>query len=155
MIMGPGRLGILKKLFVLIDYNLPVPTVGSGKNCYQMISVYDCVSATISAIEKGCPNSSYNLGSENPPSTRDLLRGLIKSVGSHSMVIPTPGRLVKATLGILGKLGIEIMYKEQYMIADEDYILDVSRTTEELGWKPKYNDRDMIVEAYRLWKSEK
>ena len=42
MIMGPGRAGILLKLFKLIDLNLPVPTVGNGHNHYQMISVFDC-----------------------------------------------------------------------------------------------------------------
>ncbi|MEO1066171.1 MAG: NAD(P)-dependent oxidoreductase, partial [Pseudomonadota bacterium] len=41
LIIGPGRLGILSKLFKLIDYNLPVPMIGSGKNPYQFISVYD------------------------------------------------------------------------------------------------------------------
>lgn len=151
MINGPGRLGILKKLFVLIKFNLPVPTIGNGKNCYQMISVFDCVSATVLAIEKQCPNKEYNLGSENAPSTHDLLKGLARNVGSKSIIIPTPGKLVKLVLGILGALGLEIMYKEQYMIADEDYILDVSETSKDLGWKPKYNDKDMIIQAYQEW----
>lgn len=151
MINGPGRLGILKKLFMLIKWNLPVPTIGNGKNCYQMISVFDCVSATILAIEKQCPNKEYNLGSENAPSTHELLKELAKNVGSKSIIISTPGKLVKLVLGILGKLGLEIMYKEQYMIADEDYILDVSETVEDLGWKPKYNDQDMIIQAYKEW----
>lgn len=151
MINGPGRLGILKKLFVLIKHNLPVPTIGNGHNCYQMVSVFDCVSATLLSIEKGCPNREYNLGSEDAPSTRKLLQGLIKEVGSKSPVVPTPGRLVKLVLGLFGKLGLEIMYKEQYMIADEDYVLDISGTSADLGWKPQYNDRDMIIEAYRMW----
>lgn len=151
MINGPGRLGILKKLFVLIKHNLPVPTIGSGKNCYQMISVFDCVSATVLAIKKGCPNREYNLGSENAPATGSLLKELVKSVGSKSPVIPTPGRLVKLALGLLGAVGIEIMYKEQYMIADENYILDISETMNDLGWKPKYNDQDMIIQAYKEW----
>lgn len=151
MINGPGRLGILKKLFILIKYNLPVPTIGNGKNCYQMISVFDCVEATVAAIHKGCPNKEYNLGSENAPSTRSLLKGLIKTVGSKSIVVPTPGKLVKATLSILGKLGFEIMYKEQYMIADQNYILDISETKKDLEWTPRYNDQDMIIAAYREW----
>ncbi len=29
LIIGPGRLGILEKLFKLINYNLPVPMIGS------------------------------------------------------------------------------------------------------------------------------
>lgn len=154
MINGPGRLGILQKLFFLIKHNLPVPTIGNGKNCYQMISVFDCVTATVLAIEKGCPNNEYNLGSENAPSTKELLKGLVKSVGSKSPVIPTPGKLVKLVLGILGAIGLEIMYKEQYMIADENYILDVSETVNDLGWTPKYNDQDMIIQAYQEWNTK-
>lgn len=151
MINGPGRLGILEKLFLLIKYNLPVPTIGSGQNCYQMISVFDCVSAVVCAIQKGCPNHEYNLGSEHAPSTRELLKNLVRSVNSKSIVIPTPGKLVKLVLGILGKLGIEIMYKEQYMIADENYVLDVEETVKDLDWHPKYNDQDMIIQAYMDW----
>lgn len=155
MINGPGRLGILKKLFVLIKHNLPVPTIGNGKNCYQMISVFDCVSATILAIEKGCPNREYNLGSENAPTTRELLLRLVKNVGSKSPVVPTPGRLVKLILDMLGAVGMEIMYKEQYMIADENYILDISETMKDLNWRPKYNDQDMIIRAYKEWVNNK
>ena len=65
------------------------------------------------------------------------------------MVIPTPGKLVKLVLAALGAIGLEIMYKEQYMIVDENYILDISKTEQELGWQPEYNDSDMIIEAYR------
>lgn len=152
MINGPGRLGILKKLFWLIERNLPVPTIGNGKNCYQMISVFDCVSAIICAIERDVPNDEYNLGSQNPPTTRELLCGLIKEVGSKSIVVPTPGKLVKLALACMGFFGFELMYKEQYMIADENYILDISKTQEDLGWQPQYADGDMIIDAYKNWK---
>lgn len=152
MIIGPGRLGILKKLFKLIDMNLPVPTIGNGKNCYQMISVFDCVSAILLAIDKNIPNSEYNLGSYNPPCTRDLLKRLIEKAGSKSIVIPTYGPLVKLALKTMGFVGLEIMYKEQYMIADENYILDISKTTKELGWVPQFSDMDMIVQSYEDYK---
>jgi dTDP-glucose 4,6-dehydratase len=148
MIIGPGRLGILKKLFFLINHNFPVPTIGSGKNCYQMVSVFDCVSATIAAIQHGCPNKEYNLGSKNPPSERDLLRNLIKKAGSHSPVISTNGKMIKTLLSFFGAIGLEIMYREQYMIADEDYILDISETEQDLNWAPRYSDQNMIIEAY-------
>ena len=55
----------------------------------------------------------------------------------------------------MGAIGFEIMYKEQYMIADENYILDVSETMKALGWKPQYNDQDMIIQAYKEWKDNK
>jgi dTDP-glucose 4,6-dehydratase len=148
MIIGPGRLGILTKLFFLIKHNLPVPTIRHGKNCYQMVSVFDCVSATIAAIQYGCPNKEYNFGSKNSPTERDLLKNLIKNAGSHSPVIATNGKMVKAALSFLGAIGIAIMYREQYMIADENYILDISETERDLHWTPQSSDQDMIIEAY-------
>ena len=155
MILGPGRLGILKKLFRLMEWNLPVPMIGSGKNCYQMISVFDCVSAIQCWISKGIPNREYNLGSENPPTVRELLSRTIRKVGSHSILLPTSGPLVKKCLALLGKLGIDIMYREQYEIADENYIVDITATKQELGWTPRYNDEDMLAQAYEYYEQEK
>lgn len=155
MINGPGRLGILVKLFKLIDLNLPVPTIGNGKNHYQMISVFDCVSAILCAINKGLPNKEYNLGSKDSPDIRTLLQGVIKSAHSHSIVIPTPGKLVKWILNIFDSIGLTIMYKEQFMIADEEYILDISETEKDLDWHPQYNDEDMLKEAYRMYRELK
>lgn len=155
MINGPGRLGILVKLFKLIDMNLPVPTIGNGKNHYQMISVFDCVSAIECALAKGIPNKEYNLGSKGSPDITSLLKGVIKEAGSRSFVIHTPGKLIKLILGMFDAVGLTIMYKEQYMIADEEYILDISETEKDLGWHPQYNDSDMITEAYRTYKEMK
>jgi dTDP-glucose 4,6-dehydratase len=139
-------------LFKLIDKNLPVPTIGDGKNHYQMISVFDCVSAVICAINCGLPNKEYNLGSKNPPNIKYLLYSLIRYAGSKSKVVPTPGKLVKFVLNVFDVIGIPIMYKEQFMIADEEYILEISETENGLGWTPEYSDESMIKEAYRAYK---
>ena len=77
LIIGPGRLGILEKLFKLIDWNLPVPMIGSGKNPYQFVSVFDCAEAARLAWKAGVPNEAYNLGSLEPPPVRKLLSDLI------------------------------------------------------------------------------
>ena len=154
MINGPGRLGILVKLFKLIDMNLPVPTIGNGKNHYQMISVFDCVSAILCAIEKDIPNGEYNLGSASSPDITTLLKSVIKTANSHSFVMHTSGSFVKVILRVFDNLGLTIMYPEQFMIADEEYILDISKTEEELGWKPKFNDEDMLIEAYKMYKEK-
>ncbi|MCL1888933.1 MAG: NAD(P)-dependent oxidoreductase [Desulfovibrionaceae bacterium] len=148
MIIGPGRLGILDKLFALIERNLPVPMIGSGKNCYQMVAVEDCARAILLAMEKGCPSGEYNLGSKNPPTVKELLRQLILAAGSRSLLIPTWGPAVKTVLGVTGFLGLELMYKEQYMIADRNYLLDISATEQALGWTPSLGDGDMIFAAF-------
>ena len=155
LIIGPGRLGILEKLFKLIDANLPVPMIGSGRNPYQFVSVFDCASAAELAWRAGVPNQAYNLGSDTPPSVRDLLGRLIKEAGSRSILIPTPGFLVKFTLNSLDAVNMPLMDPEQYLIADEECLLDCSKAKREIGWAPKYRDDDMLIAAYKEYRAKK
>ena len=148
LIIGPGRLGILVKLFRLIDLNLPVPMIGGGINPYQFISVFDCASACIAAWKAGFPNEAYNLGSDDPPPVRKLLGDLIRHAGSKSILLPTPASLVKLTLDALDAVNMPIMDPEQYKIADEVCILDTSKAKRELGWQPQHRDEDMLLAAY-------
>ncbi|MCK4330042.1 NAD(P)-dependent oxidoreductase [candidate division WOR-3 bacterium] len=151
LIMGPGRLGILKKLFFLIKNNLPVPLIGNGKNYYQMVSVFDCADAIILALKNKIPNENLNLGSDNPPTVENLLKDMINQVNSKSILLKTPALVVKSTLNVLDKIGISLMYPEQFMIADENYLLDISKVKSELGWKPIYDDQDMIKDAFEYY----
>lgn len=153
MIVGKGRLGILVKLFKLIKAGLPVPMIGSGNNHYQMVSVKDCSKAIIKAIERNIPNAEFNLGSKNPPKVKDLLKSLIRTNNSNSILIPTWGAGVKAAIKVFALCGIRIMYKEQYSIADKNYLLSTEFAEKELGWVPEYNDSDMMRNAFESFKS--
>lgn len=155
MILGAGRYGILLKLFKLMDLNLPLPLIGQGNNCYQMVSVQDCAEAIICAIEKGIPNDEFNLGSQNPPQIKQLLTFVARESGSKSVLIPTWARGVKWILGMLELFGVPLMYKEQFEITNEQYIIDISKTQNLLGWAPKHNDKDMLLEAYTHYRQRK
>ena len=148
LIIGPSRLGVLTNLFRFIQKSIPVPMIGSGKNHYQMVSVFDCASAAICSADKGIVDSEFNLGSENPPRVRDLLRDLIDSVGSRSILIPTPAFLVKSVLRGLDAVNLSLMVPEQYEVADLDYVIDIEHTKEALDWQPQFTDRDMFHKAY-------
>jgi dTDP-glucose 4,6-dehydratase len=148
LIIGPGRLGILTKLFALIDRHLPVPMIGSGRNPYQFISVFDCASACVAAWRAGVPNEAYNLGSDDPPPVRNLLGDLIRTAKSRSILVPTPAFLVKRTLDLLDLVNLPLMDPEQYLIADEICILDTAKAKRQLGWTPRHNDADMLISAY-------
>lgn len=152
LIIGPGRLGILVKLFKLIDRNLPVPMIGSGANPYQFISVYDCSSACIAAWRHGVPNGTYNLGSEDPPPVKKLLGDLIKEAGSRSILLPTPAPLVKATLAMMDRANVPLMDPEQYLIADETCIRSIEAAKRDLDWTPRDRDQDMLNKAYREYR---
>src|SRR5690606_25330705 len=155
LIIGPGRLGILEKLFRLINLNLPVPMIGSGRNPYQFISVFDCAEAARLAWKAGVPNEAYNLGSLEPPPVRKLLGDLIRHAGSRSLLVPTPAWAVKRTLDLLDRLNMPLMDPEQYLIADEMCVLDVSKAGRELGWVPKHRDEDMLIAAYDEYRAKR
>jgi dTDP-glucose 4,6-dehydratase len=148
LINGPGRVGILGKLFALIQRGLPVPMIGDGENRYQMISVFDCASAAVQSAQKGVVNGEFNLGSAAPPKVKDLLRALIRHAGSRSALIPTPAAPLKAVLRLLDRLNMPLLVPEQFEIADCDYVVDIEPTVRMLDWQPKHTDEDMMLEAY-------
>lgn len=148
LITGAGRLGILEKLFKLIKNNLPVPMIGDGSNRYQMVSVEDCVKAAVLAMEHGFPNKAFNLGSATPPTTKELLKGIIDHAKSKSILVACPALPVKMTLKALDSVGLTLLYPEQFGIADADVLLETSETKEILGWEPSKDDITAMCEAY-------
>lgn len=155
LIIGPGRLGILAKLFGLIERNLPVPVIGNGTNHYQFISVFDCASAALAAADRDVPNGAYNLGSLNPPTVNQLLGRLIEAAGSRSRLLHVPAVLVKPALAALDLVGWPLMDPEQYLIADEDCLVNVSKAERELGWRPRFADDDMLLAAYAEYRDNR
>ncbi|NQU57177.1 MAG: NAD(P)-dependent oxidoreductase [Rhodospirillales bacterium] len=148
LISGPERLGILEKLFTLIEKGFPVPMIGNGSNHYQMVSVFDCVDAIRMAIAKDFPSNTYNLGSANPPTVKELLSRLIRHAGSRSILLPTPAGLVKGVLSVMDGVGMTLMYPEQFLIADQNCIVDIKANETELGWIPRHDDQEMIFQAF-------
>jgi nucleoside-diphosphate-sugar epimerase len=148
LITGPGRLGILAKLFRLVKTNLPVPMIGSGRNRYQMVSVQDCARAAILAVENDCLPGPFNLGSETPPTTRELLQAIIDHAGSRSVLVPIPAAGAKTALAALDAIGLTLLFPEQYGIADADILLDTSSTRRQLNWQPQNSDIAEMISAY-------
>lgn len=149
LINGPGRVGILGRLFRLIRRGYPVPMIGNGNNRYQMVSVFDCASAAVASARKGVVNGEFNLGSADPPTVRELLSDLIRQAGSRSALIPTPAAPIKGILRLLDRVNLPLLVPEQFEIADQDYVLDIEPTMRLLDWQPRYSDQRMMVEAYQ------
>ena len=152
LIIGPGRLGVFKKLFSWIKNNKNIFLIGNGNNRYQMISVYDCADACILCAESKSENKIYNLGSDNPPKVIEEINEVIKFAKKDSKIYRLNAKIVKLCLIILELFHISPLKKEQYMIADKDYILETSKIKKEIKWKPKFNDKDMLISAYESFK---
>ena len=93
----------------------------------------------------------YNLGSTKTPTVKELISSLINTVHSKSFLIPTWGYGVKQILNMLDILNITLLYPEQFLLADSEFVLDVSDLEDELGFKPKFHEKDMLLAAYKSY----
>lgn len=150
LIIGPGRLGVLKRLFDRIRLGQRVPILGPGGQRYQMVSVSDVADACILAAQNPC-DETLNLGSADPPAVRDLLADLIRRAGSRSRLLSLPRRMARAALWSLHAVRMAPLVPEQFRIADVDYVLDTARAGQALGWRPQLTDADMLWSAYQTY----
>jgi dTDP-glucose 4,6-dehydratase len=147
LILGPGRLGVMVKLFKIIKNGKPVPVIGKGLTRYQMISVFDLANAITLALDKKA-KGIFNLGSDNPPTVKDLLTNLIRHANSQSKLMHLPQGLATLALNSLYLFRLSPLFPEQYKIASIDYILDTSKAKNQLGWESRYSDQQMMNDAY-------
>ncbi len=152
-IVGPGRYGVLTRLFPLVDRNLPVPMFGDGRQPRQLVSAFDCASAAIAAWEAGLPNEVYNLGSEDPLPQREVLARVIREAGSSSSLLPMPVAPVRFLLGTLDRIGLPLREPDRFLIADKPPCLDASKAKAQLGWRPTHTDVDLALQAYREYRA--
>ena len=80
-----------------------------------------------------------------------MIKFIIKEVNSRSFIVPTWGKGSKAILSFLDTINLTLLYPEQFLLADQDYILDIQGLKEDLNIHPKFNDQDMLLEAYRSY----
>jgi len=153
LIIGPGRLGVFKFLFNRIKNNQPVFLIGKGDNKYQMIGVFDCADACIKCAESKFKNKIYNLGSDSPPTVYEEINNIIKTTGSSSKIYKINSLIVMFCLSILERLHISPLKKEQYAIADKNYILDTDSIKKDTKWNPKFRDDKMLLGAYNYFKN--
>ena len=151
LIAGAGRQGVFLKLFSLVRRHLPIPLFGAGRNHYQMVAAEDCARAVLLAHENRFPAGPFNLGSKPGSTVRQLLRDLVRHAGSRSPVLPVPAKALHAALACLALMGIEPLYREQRLLADQDCIVDTTRARDVLGWQASRRDRDMLLAAYDHW----
>jgi dTDP-glucose 4,6-dehydratase len=150
LIVGPGRLGILTKLFDQIREGKNIPLIGNGMNRYQMVAVGDVANAILLAMQKES-DGVFNLGSSQVPTVAALIDQVARRAGSPSKVLRTPRLMTEAVLWMLYFLRVGPLVPEQFRIAGVDYVLDTSAAQVQLGWSPQFDDVEMLWQAYEWY----
>ncbi len=150
LIVGPGRTGVVARVFDWILANRPVWLIGNGKNRYEMMASADVASLVLHAgAAKGF--GVYNCRAREVPTMREWIEAVIARAGSTSRVVGVPGRPVKIGLRALEALRIAPLRRDQYLIADLDYHLDAERARVDLGWSPRWSGTEAVLETFRWY----
>lgn len=147
LIVGPGRTGVVARIFEWILRDRPVALIGGGRNRYQMIAAEDCARLVLLAgLDRGF--AAYNCGSSDVQPMRQWIEAVARRAGSRSRVVNLPGALVKPMLAALEAVRLAPLRKDQYFIADLDYIVDTTLARTRLGWVPRYSDVDAALQTF-------
>ena len=150
-IFGPGMTGVFAILFDWVYNDRPVYLLGRGKNRLQFVSAWDLGEACMQAART--PKSSggfYNIGAD--PATvvtsYEQVRALIDHAGSSSTIIRVPNTLLRSAARGLHAIGLSPIVPEHYLLADANFVLDVSRAKADLEWQPRHSNVELMNAAY-------
>jgi nucleoside-diphosphate-sugar epimerase len=150
LIVGPGRAGVVERVFGWIRDNRPIVMIGNANNRYEVMHVEDVASLVIAASRhRGF--AAYNCASVSVPTMREWIEAVKEIAGSRSRIVGVPGRAVKPVLALLERVKLAPLRKDQYLIADIDYYMDASLAKKDLGWSPRYTGHEAILDTYRAY----
>ncbi|HRF09004.1 MAG TPA: NAD-dependent epimerase/dehydratase family protein [Xanthobacteraceae bacterium] len=146
-ILGHGRLGIFQMLFEWIREGSNVPVLGSGDAEFQFIHAQDLAEATILAAQRPGP-AVYNIGTDRFGTTRQALEALCAHAATGSKVRSVPDAPTRLLMAATTSLGLSPLGNYHYLAYSKPSYFDISDAVNELGWKPKYSNDEMLIESY-------
>jgi nucleoside-diphosphate-sugar epimerase len=148
-LFGPRMKGIFLLLFEWVRSNRPVYIFGAGTNRVDMACAWDVAEACCAAAAR--PESrgqAFNVGSAGVPTIREQVEALIAHAGSRSRIVALNAPLMRNAARVLHTFGLSPLVPEHYLLADREFVLDLSRARRLLGWAPRYDNVLMTTEAY-------
>lgn len=146
-VVGMGRLGIFDILFEWISEGKNVYLIGDGSNKIQFLHSGDLAACCyLSSRHKGA--ESYNVGSAAYASLREDLGCLIEHAKSRSKIVSLPISLSIAALASLDFLRLSPLASWHYLTYHRNFYFNNEKAGRLLGWKPRYDNRGLLIEAY-------
>ena len=152
-ILGEGRLGIFQILFQWISEGKNVYTIGNGNIKFQFVHAHDLMDFYMLALKHKKPGK-YNVGSSQFGTLREDLEYIIDKARSSSKVKSLPEKLSISALKILDSLGLSPLAPWHYLTYSKPFYFDVKPLID-MGWIPKYSNREMLLESYNWFINNK
>jgi len=150
-LFGDGMTGVFVLLFDWVRRGRRVFLLGRGANRVQMVSADDVARAAIqAAIMPDTGGLAVNIGSDpaTVPPVKAQVEALIGYAGASSKVTTLPASLLRNAARVLNLFGLSPIVPEHYLLADRNFVLDISLARERLGWRPSSDNVKMTCDAY-------
>ncbi len=151
--IGPERLGVFALLYdwALNGHNFPM--IGSGNNRYQLLDVEDLCEAihlTLTLPETQV-NDTFNIGAAEFTTMKEDYQVVLDHAGYGKKVVGFPATPAIWGLRLLDRLKLSPLYKWVYETASKDSFVSIEKAQRELGYKPKYSNKDALLRNFRWY----
>lgn len=153
--LGPGRLGLFSMLFEWAHEGRNFPVIGDGSQRTQMLDVDDLCDVLMKVIT-GAPEGvrAYNLGATRFGGIGDDFQSVLDEAGYGGKVRHLPLTPAVQLLRAAAAIGRSPVYPRLINKLREHSYVDTTRAERELGFSPRYSNREALVRTYRWWLTE-
>lgn len=126
----------------------PIPVYGKGENIRDWLYVEDHAEALLTALQKGLPGQTYNIGGNNEMRNIDLVRLLCRILDEEIRNNPKSAIHHPQSVESFQDL---ITFVTDRPGHDLRYAIDASKIKTELGWEPKQDHQSGFRETVRWY----
>ena len=151
--IGPERLGVFALFYDWAKDGRGFPMIGSGNNRYQLCDVEDvCQGIYLGATGPADKvDDVFNIGAREFTTMKEDYQAVLEDAGFGKQVVGFPAAPVIWTLRVLEALKLSPLYKWVYETAAEDSFVSIEKAEEQLGFEPKFSNKDALVRNYRWY----
>lgn len=151
--IGPERLGVFALLYDWAKDGKNFPMIGSGKNRYQLLDVQDLCEAIYLCMTKPVKiaNDTYNIGAKEFTTMKEDYQAVLDEAGFGKKIYGFPATPMILTLHVLEAMKLSPLYKWVYETASKDSFVSIEKAEVQLGFKPKYSNKDALVRNYKWY----
>jgi len=155
--IGPERLGVFAIFYQWASEGRNFPMIGSGNNRYQLLDVEDLCQVILACmtLEEEVVNDTFNVGAAEYETMKQDYQAVLDEAGYGKRIIPFPSGPVVLALRILEALKLSPLYPWIYETAFKDSFVSIDKAREQLGFKPRYANRDALLRNYRWYLKNK
>ncbi len=148
--VGPERLGAFEILYDWACDGHGFPVLGPGNNRYQLLDVADLCSAIelCATCDVERAQNVFNVGARDYGTMRENFQAVLDHAGHGRHVVSLPAAPAIAILKLLEALHLSPLYEWIYETAAQDSFVSIDRIGRELGFVPRYSNRDALIRNY-------